>query len=635
MSPDVKHLSLRETKVAKNLRLMILAGIAVVLVAAWADPAVRSIFLPGTQPNVVQPSDDPGHCQICHLSQSDANNVTITSDWQGSMMAHAARDPIFYAALAVANKYVSGAGEYCLRCHSPTGWLEGRSTPPTGMGLAGNDLEGVHCDACHRMKDPMIPDSTADPAVPGYGNGMYVVQVPKLPKRGPFADALAVHRIVADSFQQSADLCGVCHNVSNPLYAANPITQSPHEYSPIERTYSEWLLSWYAQQGETGNCQSCHMRAEPGYGSNIPGTPLRPNVPKHDLTGGNTFVPDILADFWGKGIDASRLAEGKQRATSMLQSAAALEASLHRLPDTVTVLVRITNLTGHKLPTGYPEGRRMWLNVVGRDAYGDTVFQSGAYDFETAELTMDSQAKVYEILPGLSPARAVQYGLPQGPSFHFILNDTIYSDNRIPPRGFRNAAFAEHLAQPVGYAYADGQYWDSIKYYLPLSAAAVTVTLYYQTASKEYITFLRDENIGNPNDWRAWGDSLFSAWARRGKSRPIAMASTTLIVTSAERMENIAGAFSLEQNYPNPFNPRTTIPFMLPYSGNVRLVVFTPLGQQVAVLVNGMKEAGYHEVEFDAGGLASGVYLYRIQVGSPDDGQAGAIIATRKLLVLR
>jgi hypothetical protein len=65
----------------------------------------------------------------------------------------------------------------------------------------------------------------------------------------------------------------------------------------------------------------------------------------------------------------------------MLQSAAKLEASMHvfRTPLSYGYESPISPVTSFP---GYPEGRRIWLNIVGRDAYGDTVFQSGAYDFE-------------------------------------------------------------------------------------------------------------------------------------------------------------------------------------------------------------------------------------------------------------
>lgn len=59
---------------------------------------------------------------------------------------------------------------------------------------------------------------------------------------------------------------------------------------------------------------------------------------------------------------------------------------------------------------------------------------------------------------------------PEGPSFHFVLNNKIFFDNRIPPRGFTNAAFQEIQSPPVGYSYADGQYWDDTQYILPTAA---------------------------------------------------------------------------------------------------------------------------------------------------------------------
>ena len=74
--------------------------------------------------------------------------------------------------------------------------------------------------------------------------------------------------------------------------------------------------------------------------------------------------------------------------------------------------------------------------------------------------------------------------------------------------------------------------------------------------------------------------------------------------------------FELAQNYPNPFNPSTNINFSLPSSREVSLKVYDMMGREVAILVNGRMNAGEHTVQFNANGLASGVYIYRITAGS-------------------
>lgn len=93
------------------------------------------------------------------------------------------------------------------------------------------------------------------------------------------------------------------------------------------------------------------------------------------------------------------------------------------------------------------------------------------------------------------------------------------------------------------------------------------------------------------------------------------------------RSESIPYRFSLSQNFPNPFNPSTTIKFQLPRASQVNLTVFDIVGRDVSVLVNDRRDAGVHEVRFDASGLSSGVYFCRLQ--------AGDFTQTKRLLLLR
>ena len=77
-------------------------------------------------------------------------------------------------------------------------------------------------------------------------------------------------------------------------------------------------------------------------------------------------------------------------------------------------------------------------------------------------------------------------------------------------------------------------------------------------------------------------------------------------------LNNIPTEFSLAQNYPNPFNPSTTIKYAVPQTSHVNIKVYDMTGQEVASLVNEMKEAGTYEIKFDARNLASGIYIYRM-----------------------
>lgn len=85
--------------------------------------------------------------------------------------------------------------------------------------------------------------------------------------------------------------------------------------------------------------------------------------------------------------------------------------------------------------------------------------------------------------------------------------------------------------------------------------------------------------------------------------------------------------FEIRQNYPNPFNPSTTIRYAIPTNSFVTLKIYDLLGNDVAVLVDEENEAGFHQVEFDGSGLASGVYFYALQTGS--------FVQTKKFILLK
>ena len=615
---------------------------------------LRDMDMAGTQPLdgaiLANPNTD---CRTCHGDYDAANEPWST--WRGSMMAQAMRDPLFLACLAVAEQDAPSVGDLCLRCHTPGGWQEGRSIDTSGGLLTNKDREGIQCDFCHRFVDPVYTAGVSPAAdvsvlagvVPlplQYGNGQFISDA-GASKRGPFSDPLiAGHNSIYSPFHMSSNMCGTCHDVSNPVFVetapgkytpngfdAQHPDQNVRNMKPVERTFSEWQASAFAQgpvslpgyPEAVSSCQDCHMRKVTGAGSNQPGSPVRSDLPMHDLTGGNTFVLDILPDFFPTEVNVTELQAAKARATAMLQKAATLDLT----PSYAGLTVRVTNQTAHKLISGYPEGRRMWLNVQAFDQAENLVFESGHYDPSTGELTHDAQAAIYHIEGGLTPGLAAALGLPAGPSFHFVLNDTVYLDNRIPPRGFTNAAFEAIQSPAVGHAYADGQYWDDTAFALPNSAKTVHVRLYYQTTSKEYIEFLRDENTTN-----TMGDELYAAWVNHGRATPVLMAeATTLVDVTSATPDEARFSLALGEPSPNPFTSRTLIRFALPASQPVQVGVYDIRGHRVRVLVDGVMPAGQHEAGWDGrdmqgGTLASGTYFVRLQSG-------GKVLTQRMALV--
>lgn len=128
--------------------------------------------------------------------------------------------------------------------------------------------------------------------------------------------------------------------------------------------------------------------------------------------------------------------------------------------------------------------------------------------------------------------------------------------------------------------------------------------------------------------WSVKGNAGAQWWNTPAQWMTVAMAGRQTAVSSETEAE-LPDAITLAQNYPNPFNPSTSIRFTLPEAQRVTLRVFDVLGRQVASLLSDKSlGAGTHTVRFDAGGLASGVYLYRLESGS-------SVFRSRRMLLTK
>jgi hypothetical protein len=486
------------------------------------------------------------------------------------------------------------------------------------------------------MNPPFVANDEGTPAEGYYGTGMLSLSDGNA-KLGPYSDAAARHQFLQSKFHRDVDFCGSCHNVSNPAVGdlahnsgAQPSSDGvlasgipgspldgkaafnnfPYQYGIVERTYSEFKsgmlsstrvsdyqsLPFDLQAGaiqaafkaaggdyQDGtpryfSCQTCHVRPVTGQGANKNGVPVRTDLPLHDMTGGNHWIPDAILYQNAQGtlrlgggltaVQIDALNAGKLRAQQQLDLAASISVN--------GATVKITNLTAHKLISGYPEGRRMWLNIKWYDGGNNLLREDGAYgplDISINALPAtvntildldDPNTKIYEahygmtqewanqlLALGYSPTLplsfdrvtgAVDYTLGQlaaqgtgtdHETFHFVLNNTVAKDNRIPPYGFSYEEARQRNALPVpadqywdtpGVTY---RYWDEITLNPPLGAVYATIDLLYQPTSWEYILFLYRANNGQNAFLAAEGANLLDAWLNTGMAEPYVIGSTT------------------------------------------------------------------------------------------------------------
>jgi hypothetical protein len=361
------------------------------------------------------------------------------------------------------------------------------------------------------------------------------------------------------------------------------------------------------------SCQTCHMQATTALGCNKSGVPLRTDQPMHDLTGGNYWMPQVMQYMdgqvpstllLGSGLSSAEIDgmnAGILRAQTNLENAASLSVTGNAL--------RVVNLTGHKLISGYPEGRRMWLNIVWKDGGGAAIREDGAYGSmpvsfdvtgdgnvdasDTVDTLLDlndPNTKVYEAhgaitqewadkLIAVSASYAgvpVAYDRVSGTvthtvadiaamapggyheTFHFVLNNKVVKDNRIPPFGMDYDESLKRSIVPVpatqyGNPGPGGtfNYWDDFALNPPASAVSADIKLMYQPTSWEYIQFLDHANNGSVAFLANEGANILDAWLNTGMAAPHVMASAAWTVPDVDG-DAVPDA---QDNCPNDANP--------------------------------------------------------------------------------
>jgi hypothetical protein len=505
--------------------------------AAAVEPTVAPLGEPAKAQNTVLSAFEtadfsgPGTCTMCHegLSDEAGADVSLTTAWRSTMMANAAKDPVWQAKVSseVARLPALQAviEKKCVTCHMPMAKtqaeVEGRAVAAQGNGffdlahpLHETGIEGVSCTLCHQIGDVGL-------GTMGSFSGGYSVDTSSEPPdrlafgpyEQPFAPPMQMHTgfvPVYGAHTGAAELCATCHNLYTPYVDAQGKVLGEF---PEQTPYTEWQNSSF---GGVMPCQSCHMpQAKGGVVISLMPGRLAPRQPfyQHWFVGGNALMLRILAGWGGElevTADAAHFDATLGRVVDQIgQRTARLTVESLELEDGVlTASLEVAALTGHKFPTSFPS-RRAWLHVTVADAAGKVIWESGgrnadgtvsgnAADADPAALephydviTRPDQVQIYEPIMGDNEGQ-VTYTLLRAAQY--------LKDNRLLPAGAEKATLPPDIAV-YGEAVSDTNFMggsDLVTYRVEVGGATgpftVSAELLYEPLSYQFVAdLLSDE----------------------------------------------------------------------------------------------------------------------------------------------
>ena len=463
------------------------------------------------------------NCAECHNGITDASgaDVSIEQDWATSMMANATRDPYWRAKVTSELKrnpqLKDTIDDKCSRCHAPMASVEakqdGAAVEIFGEGFlnpanAYHDaaVDAVSCTLCHQVADD-DKFGTLESFSGGFSIALLGVSGER-PAYGQYLDPRINPMLNNTGFSpqygahvSESELCASCHNLKTPFVDGDGtvVTTSHDTEFPEQMVFSEWENSDFGSGATKTSCQDCHMPASDGV--RIANRPRflapRDAFARHTMTGANTVMLDILANNReALGVTATGFDAAIARTREFLSSAASVEVVSSAVGNgELEVILKVSNQSGHKLPTGYPS-RRTYLHLVVQDAGGEIVFESGRTNLDGSiagvdadqdlarfephydVITREDQVQVYEtIMEDVNGA--VTYTLLEAARY--------VKDNRLTPSGFDKTQVGDDIAVR-GAAFADDDFnlgADTVTYRVDVGGASgsltVTAELRYQT----------------------------------------------------------------------------------------------------------------------------------------------------------
>ena len=597
-----------------------------------------------------------GNCAICHiagngvLTTQTGIDISPTTLWRSTMMANAARDPLWQAKVStevIEHPLLQSVIEdKCTTCHSPMGRTQAIYNGADHFSFQEAlvdplSLDGVSCTLCHQIQNA---DLGTDESFSGgfeVSNAHDIFGPYLSPTTMPMFNQTGYTPVYAEYIHHS-EICATCHTLFTPF-----VNNQGHVvgYFPEQTPYLEWKNSIYP--AETTDCQTCHMPLTDEsmkIAINPPWlTTQRSPIWGHDFVGGNAFMNSILKMHSMEiGVTATEVQFDStiSRTTKMLQEQSInLSAEVEVIEDTLNVIVQVENLSGHKFPTGFPS-RRAWLHIMIKNSEAETLFESGKWDSEGEISGLDDGYEPhYDVISSQDQVQVYQSVMKDvdGNVTYTLLRGAQYAkDNRLPPKGFTTSAPEYESTEICGEAAADdnfnrsdnieGSGSDQIHYKYAVTGKGaeffVTVQMLYQTVAPQFAQDLFSHETDNIARFKDYYDGADKS--------PILLKSVSLNNVNTgirDNRETQPAKFGLLRNYPNPFNPSTRICFEVSKSGHIILKMFNILGDEIDTLINAYKSVGVYEVNFRATHLPSGIYLCKMVSGNE--------IKTHKILLAR
>ncbi len=487
-----------------------------------------------------------GNCQMCHDNLRDTNgdDVSIVRDWGASMMANAAKDPLWRAKVATElerNSHLSSTiNDKCSKCHAPMANYEltkvqaddikilgpGSITDPSHS-LYDAGMNGVSCTVCHQ-----ITDAPELGTLSGF-SGNYKINDSKI-IYGQFSNIFAQPMINASGYQpvysqhiSGSEVCATCHNLKTPFVDSegNILSGTADSEFPEQMPYTEWQHSIFDDAGSNPkSCQDCHMPKTTAPVSNRPRwIAAKDGFAKHHLVGANTVMLTMLRDNAAQlEVTSPNLDLGIDRARAMLKSAATIDIVDASVTNGVlSARIKVDNHSGHKAPTSYPS-RRMWINFKVTDSSNNIIFESGRIKADGSIVEADNdwnpsvfephydlidaedQVQIYETIMGNSDDEIT----------HTLLRASQYlKDNRLTPKGFDKFAVPGDVAVH-GLAFSDPDFnlgSDELTYQFPVNVSGeltVSATLNFQTLAYGFVQDLySDAHLGEVQTFKTLYDA--------------------------------------------------------------------------------------------------------------------------------